>query len=148
MATRGTWQTIGQEIERLAQETGAPASFVAQMREFFFGKRIDLENDVEPYLAALQEAFLLEETVRRNTQRAKENLVKLQDCMRLVGTTYQSQLGQLRRVRDSLDQQGRLVREGAQRLREVEKSSAAGSGRIALSIPAGTCIVPGPTDSQ
>lgn len=144
MGDRG--RTIGEEIDHLAEQTGAPATFVAQVRDFFFGKRIDLGVDADPYLPALQEAFLLEETVRRNTVRARENLVKLQDCLRLVGTTYQQQLGQLRKVRDSLDQQGRLVREGAERLRDL--SRAAAEGRPTIVLPKGTCIVPGPREPQ
>lgn len=146
MATRDHGRTIAEEIDRLAQETGASPAFVAQVRDFFFGKRIDIESDAEPYLPALQESFLLEETVRRNTVRARENLVKLQDSLRLVGTTYQQQLGQLRRLRDSLDQQGRLVHEGADRLRDLTRAVAGGRPTIAL--PSGTCLVPGPRDPQ
>ena len=146
MATSGRGRSIEQEIDRLARETGASPGFVAQVRDFFFGKRIDLGGDAEPYLAALQESFLLEETVRRGTVRARETLAKLQECLRLLGTTYQQQLGQLRRVRESLDQQGRLVREGADRLRDLTR--AATDGRPTLLLPKGTCIVPGPREPQ
>lgn len=139
-------KSIVWQIERLARETAAPTSFVEQVHAFFHAKGISLSDDAEPYLVALEEAFQLEETVRRNTRWARENLVRLQECVRLVGATYQQQLGQLRRVRDSLDQQGRLVREGAQRLRELSRSAT--QGRTAISGPKGTFLVPGPRDLQ
>ncbi len=143
--------TIGETIRRLARESGAPASFVDQVREFFYAKRVPLHECVDPYLAALKEVFLLEETVRRGTLEARENLIRLQDCLRLVGSTYQQQLGQLRRVRDSLDQQGRLVREGAQRLRDLARGAQQRpkqQSRTVWSVPDGVFLVPGPIEPQ
>ncbi len=148
MATHDDLRCIGEEIQRLARQTGAPGSFVEQVRGFFQAKRISLDEDSEPYLTALEQAFLLEESVRRNTVRARENLIRLQDCLRLVGATYQQQLGQLRRVRDSLEQQNRLVREGAQRLRDLSRSASQSQGRSLTSAPKGTFLVPGPRDLQ
>ena len=148
MTTRDEFATIGEEIQRLARQTGAPAPFVEQVCCFFQTKSIPLHEDAAPYLLALEQAFLLEECVRRNTLRARENLVRLQDCLRLVGATYQQQLGQLRRVRDSLEQQNRLVREGVQRLRELGRSASGQQSRSLLSPLKGTFLVPGPSDLQ
>ena len=139
-------KTIDSEIERLARRTGAPSVFVEMVRQFFQEKSISLSVDAGPYQAALEESFLLEETVRRNTQRARDNLVRLQDCLRLVGATYQQQVGQLRRLRDSLDHQGRIVQEGTLRLRDLGRSPA--RSRTLLGVPKGTFLVPGPTEIQ
>jgi len=138
---------IADAIRRLAQRTGAPASFVEQVSRFFEMKCISLHDDAEPYALALEQAFLLEESVRRNTVRAKENLVRLQDCLRLVGATYQQQLLQLRRVRASLEQQSRVVREGTQRLKDLGRSTTQHNAQILLSYK-GTFLVPGPRDPQ
>ena len=141
-------KTIEDEIQRLAQRTGAPGSFVEQVSRFFQVKSISLHEDAAPYVLALEQAFLLEESVRRNTLRARENLVRLQDCLRLVGATYQQQLVQLRRVRDSLEQQNRVVREGTQRLRDLGRTATERNARILVSFPKGTLLVPGPRDLQ
>lgn len=140
--------TIGDAIRRLAERTGAPASFVDQVSRFFDAKSISLHDDAKPYALALEQAFLLEESVRRSTLRARENLVRLQECLRLVGATYQQQLVQLRRVRDSLEQQNRVVREGTQRLKDLGRAAAQQNARILLSVPKGTFLVPGPRDLQ
>lgn len=139
-------KSIDSEIKRLARRTGAPSAFVDLVRRFFEEKLIALSVDVEPYRVALEESFLLEETVRRNTVRARENLVRLQDCLRLVGATYQQQVGQLRRVRDSLEQQSRVVQEGTLRLRDGGRSPA--RTRTLLGGPKGAFLVPGPRDIQ
>ena len=145
---RESRRTIEDEIRRLAQQTGAPASFIDQVSRFFEAKSISLLEEAEPYALALEQAFLLEESVRRNSLRARENLVRLQDCLRLVGAAYQQQLVQLRRVRDSLEQQNRVVREGTQRLKDLGRSTAQQNARILLSFPKGTFLVPGPRDLQ
>ncbi len=141
-------RTIEDEIRRLGHQTEAPASFIEQVTRFFQEKTISLRADAEPYLLALEQAFLLEESVRRGSLRARENLVHLQDCLRLVGATYQQQLAQLRRVRDSLEQQNRVVREGTQRLRDLGRSTSRQQTQILLSFPKGTFLVPGPRDLQ
>jgi len=144
-ASRDRTPTIGDEIRRLASETGASASFVEHLVEFFHSKQISLHDPVEPYGVALEEAFSLEETVRRNTTRARENLVRLQDCLRLVGATYQQQLNQLRRVRESLDNQTRIAKEGTERLRDISRK---GGERRSGAAARGVVMVPGPSDLQ
>jgi hypothetical protein len=146
MGMRNNVPAIGEEIERLAATTGAPASFVERLVEFFHAKQIALSGEAEPYRAALEEAFSLEESVRRNTARARDNLIRLQECLRLVGATYQHQLGQLRRVRDALDAQNRMVREGAEKLREM--SRAAAPARSTTTTIRRGFLVPGPREPQ
>lgn len=147
MAQRGRVETIGAEIRRLAAASGAPASFVEHLVEFFHSKQVSLDEEVEPYRVALAEAFSLEESVRRNTTRARENLVRLQDCLRLVGATYQQQLGQLRKVRESLDAQSRLARESAERLREMNRGTRSAE-RTQAGSTRGALLVPGPREVQ
>jgi hypothetical protein len=145
MSERHGGKTIGEEIDRLARQTGAPQGFVGQMRDYFLTR---LTDDAAPYLPAIEEAFLLEETVRRNTTRARENLVRLQECVRLVGTTYQQQLGQLRRVRDTLEHQGKLVREGATRLRDLTRAVTKAHPRKVALVHDEALLVPGPSELQ
>jgi hypothetical protein len=146
MGSKARLRTIGEEIRRLAAETGASASFVEHLVEFFHSKQVSLSDDVEPYKMALDEAFSLEESVRRNTAKARENLIRLQDCLRLVGATYHQQLSQLRKVRESLDAQHRIAREGTERLRELNRRSR--TDRRAGSTLKGVPLVPGPTEDQ
>jgi hypothetical protein len=148
MASKDRTRTIGDEIRRLASEKGASATFVEHLVEFFHSKQVPLTDPVEPYWLALEEAFSLEESVRRNTTRARENLVRLQDCLRLVGATYQQQLNQLRRVRESLDAQTRIAREGTDKLRELSRGKGSERRATTAAPTRAVVLVPGPRDLQ
>jgi hypothetical protein len=57
-------KSIADQIDCLARLTGAPRSFVDQVRDLFTRKGISLDEDSTPYLAALEEAFIREESIR------------------------------------------------------------------------------------
>ncbi len=78
-------RTIGQQIESLARLTGAPESFVCQVRNLFSGKGITLQTDASPYIAALEEAFTREESIRNSTRRARHNLSRVQSNLQKTG---------------------------------------------------------------
>ena len=61
--------TIAEHIDTLARLTGAPESFVLQVRELFSRKGIPLEADAAPYVEALEEAFVREERIRASSRR-------------------------------------------------------------------------------
>jgi hypothetical protein len=93
-------KTLAEQIQCLAQLTGAPVSFVIQVKELFSRKGISLDADAEPYLKALEEAFRREETIRCTTERARTNIRKLQDNFNRIGDAYVKQLAELRRLRE------------------------------------------------
>ena len=68
-------KSIGDQIDSLATITGAPESFVDQVRELFTRKGISLEDDCAPYLRALEEAFIREESIRAGASTARQAFI-------------------------------------------------------------------------
>jgi hypothetical protein len=64
-------KSIGDQIDCLARLTGAPQSFVEQVRDLFTRKGISLDEDSTPYLRALEEAFIREESIRVGSTAAR-----------------------------------------------------------------------------
>lgn len=89
--------SVADKILSLAEETGAPTVFVAQVRSLFENKNISLEDDCGPYIAALEEAFRREAAIRRDTLITKNNLARLQKNFADLGTRYKQQLARLQR---------------------------------------------------
>jgi len=85
-------KSIGEQIDCLAQLTGAPGSFVDQVRELFTRKGISLEEDSTPYLRALEEAFIREESIRAGAGAARAALAEP------VGRGYARQVERLRQA--------------------------------------------------
>jgi len=100
-------KSIADQIDCLARLTGAPRSFVCQVKDLFSRKGIPLESDASPYLRALEEAFKREETIRTNAHRARRNLARLADNFNRIGRNYVRQLEQLRRMQSDLQARGR-----------------------------------------
>lgn len=118
-------RSIAQEIDCLARLTGAPESFVEQVRELFGKKGISLEEDVKPYIKALEEAFRREETIRFSTQRAKQSISRLQHNFQRIGRAYVEQLSQMKKLQSSLQQQSR-------RLGDTLKESHGGATQVTI----------------
>ena len=104
-------KTIAEHIECLAQLTGAPESFVSQVRTLFSSKGISLDDDATPYAAALDEAFTREETIRASTHRARQNVSKLRSDFSRIGKAYTEQMKQFRRARSGLHALSKSSRE-------------------------------------
>jgi hypothetical protein len=98
-------KTIEEQIDCLAKLTGAPESFVLQVRELFSKKGIPLDSDASPYLRALEEAFKREENIRANARRARRSISKLADNFDKIGKSYVRQLEHLKRIQSSLQEQ-------------------------------------------
>ena len=112
-----TPSTIAEHIDCLARLTGAPDSFIEQVRALFTMKGISLDDEVEPFLEALEEAFRREECIRASAERSRKNLTKIQDSFRRVGKAYVDQLSQLKKIKSSLQKQSSGVRRQAVRSR-------------------------------
>lgn len=95
-------KSISEHIECLARLTGAPESFVIQVKELFSRKGIALDEEAEPYLKALEEAFRREECIRFGARRAQQNISTLQENFQKIGRAYVEQLSQLRKIKVSL----------------------------------------------
>jgi hypothetical protein len=92
-------KTLDEQISCLAQLTGAPQTFVEQVRELFSRKGIRLDSDAGPYLKALEEAFKREESIRCTTERARDNIKRLQNNFNRIGAAYVKQLAELKKLR-------------------------------------------------
>ena len=84
-------KSIEQQIDCLARLTGAPESFVNQVRQLFNSKGISLDDDAEPFVPALEEAFRREESIRCSTHRARQNLSKLQESFRKIASEIEGE---------------------------------------------------------
>jgi hypothetical protein len=74
-------KSIAEHIRSLAQATGAPGSFVDQVRALFVTKGISLDEEVAPFLEALDEAFHREERIRLDAQRAQAHLTRIEQTV-------------------------------------------------------------------
>lgn len=138
-------RSIEEHIECLARLTGAPLSFVDQVRLLFRSKGISLESEVAPFVEALDEAFRREENIRCTAQQARRNLVHLDRNFEQVGKAYVAQHSKPKRAAAATRAQDR---------------ARSGSGVTQVTIRAGhrafvtrtvredQPLVPGPQDLQ
>ena len=96
---RDNSMTVADKIRILAEETGAPSVFVAQVRTLFETKKISLDDDCSPYITALEEAFRREAAISRDTLIANDNLARLQKNFANLGARYKEQLSRLQKAR-------------------------------------------------
>ena len=144
-------KSIAEHIECLARLTGAPVSFVDQVRQLFTSKGISLDTAATPFLNALEEAFRREESIRCSSYRAKQNIAKLQENFQKVGEAYVEQISQLKRIQSKLQDQSRRLRRklGSQRS-ESTQITIKGDHRTLITRPEREelAMVPGPKEDQ
>ena len=66
-------KSISDHIDCLARLMIAPQSFVMQIEDLFSKKGISLDEDAEPYLQALEEAFKREESIRASASAEQDS---------------------------------------------------------------------------
>ena len=144
-------KTIAEQNDCLARLTGAPRTFVLQVKDLFSRKGIPLESDASPYLRALEDAFKREETIRTSAQRAKENVQRLASNFNKMGRTYAKQLEQLKRIQSELRSQNSKLKEGDEVAGDWKAVRSAGkeqqvfmTRQVSDSMP----MVPGPEEEQ
>ena len=142
-------KSIADQIRCLAQLTGAPDSFVSQVKQLFTRRGISLEADATPYVRALEEAFQREESIRVSAAKARRNVAKLQRSFNQMGETYGQQIEQLKRIQSSLNDQARRLRkrsEGGISTNQVVGGST--KSFVARQTNDDLPMVPGPQDPQ
>ena len=143
-------KTLAEQILCLAQLTGAPQSFVMQVKELFSRKGIALKSDATPYIKALEEAFRREASIRTTAEHARSNIRKLQDNFNKIGEAYVKQLAELRRLRG--DSGGGAARKSKQGSSEKRDDIAIpGGDHRSFVAPRQTDkfpMVPGPEEEQ
>lgn len=134
-------KSIDEHIECLARLTGAPESFVGQVRVLFSNKGISLDSDATPYLQALDEAFRREESIRNNSIRSRRNLAISQENFRKIGKAYVRQLERGR---------GRPARRAERRKHTITEVAIPGDHRSIVTRPQHdrAPMVPGPKEPQ
>ena len=95
-------KSIAEQIDCLARLTGAPTSFVDQVRELFTRKGISLAEDSSPYVRALEEAFIREESIRASAAQSRVDVARSSTDFKKIGKAYVQQLERLRRVQAGL----------------------------------------------
>ena len=101
--------SIEAQIDCLARLTGAPGTFVEQVRQLFVRKGISLQDDATPYIPALEQAFRREETVRNSAKKTQKNLDEVQQHFKQIGQSYKKQIDQLKKIRQSLQKTARTL---------------------------------------
>jgi hypothetical protein len=145
-------KTIAEQIECLARLTGAPQSFVCQVKDLFYKKGIALTSDAAPYLTALEEAFKREEAIRTNAQRARQNIHRLATNFNKIGRSYVRQLEQLKKIQSDLHEQGKRLRRHARRAprtrARIEAAPEIPSKFMTPPVNDQIPMVPGPEEEQ
>lgn len=142
-------KSIAEQIESLARLTGAPESFVDQVRELFTRKGISLDEDSAPYMKALEEAFIREESIRASARQARTAMTAPGTDFRKIGKVYVQQLERLRRA-----QAGRRGRRRASGSSETDTEKPAvevgpsSQGLVTRQQNEDLPMVPGPEDLQ
>lgn len=144
-------KSIAEHIQSLARTTGAPGSFIEQVQALFVTKGISLDEDVAPFLDALDEAFRREETIRAQPQRAREDMERVTDSFRRAGQAYVERVSNLERQHDEVQDRRRLVRHvGAGPAAGTTRVTVRGSHRALVTRPVreNQPLVPGPKELQ
>ena len=144
-------KSINEHIDCLARLTGAPATFVEQVRSLFVGKGISLSSEAQPFLGALDEAFRREENVRMTSAKAKTGIPKLHPSIKNFGKNYTSQVQQLKRVQEQLrEKTRRLQRKSPSRSDSTMHVTIKGDHRTFVTRPVREELpmVPGPEELQ
>jgi hypothetical protein len=144
-------KTIAEQIDCLARLTGAPQTFVIQVRDLFSRKGIPLESDASPYLQALEEAFRREESIRMTAKRAQRNVRRLAENFNKIGRTYVRQLEHLKKIQTELRSQGRRVETARETLKKKAKRPAGRTERpqfMTRQVSDHMPMVPGPEEEQ
>ncbi len=144
-------KSIEEQIACLARLTGAPGSFVEQVRALFTMKGISLEANAEPFLGALEEAFRREEHIRASSNRARNQIVRLRENFRKVGQAYVDQLAQLRQTQSSLQRHShRQQKKAAARRSTTTRVTISGNHRslVTPTVHEELPLVPGPREQQ
>ena len=145
-------KSISDHIECLARLTGAPSTFIAQVKALFERKGILLSADAAPYLKALDEAFRREETIRSSTRRANKAFVPSQKNFSKIGQAYVKQAERLRDNSDELRERTRRVLGGAAPAKRKRSQSIAVQGDHRSYITSAQRdelpMVPGPKEVQ
>ena len=140
-------KTLAEQISCLAQLTGAPQTFVLQVKELFSRKGIPLDSDAGPYLKALEEAFKREESIRCTTERARDNIRRLQNNFNRIGEAYVKQLAELKKLRG-----GKRAGAGKKRIAGADDAvTIPGGSHPSFVTPPQTDklpMVPGPEEEQ
>ena len=142
-------KSLSEQISCLAQLTGAPQSFVMQVKELFSRKGISLDSDAGPYLKALEQAFKREENIRCTTERARDNIKRLQSNFNRIGEAYVKQLAELKKMRSGMSASSSARRKGSADSRD-EVSIPGGNHRSFVTPPQTDKfpMVPGPKEKQ
>ncbi len=144
-------KSINEHIDCLARLTGAPATFVEQVRSLFVGKGISLSSDAQPFLGALDEAFRREENVRASSARTQPGIPRLHQHIKRFGKSSTSQLQQLKQVQEQLREKTRqLQRKTASRADNTMHVTIKGDHRTFVTKPVREELpmVPGPEELQ
>ena len=106
----GEPRSIDEHINCLARLTGAPLSFIDQVRSLFTSKGISLDTEARPFITALEEAFKREESIRASSHAAQHHMSRIRENFRKVGKAYVEQLSQLRRLQSSWQEKSQKLR--------------------------------------
>ena len=153
LSLTGPPKSIEDHIQCLARLTGAPHTFIDQVRSLFTSKGIPLASEAQPFVRALDEAFRREEHIRASSHTVQHQLTRIRENFRKVGKAYVDQLSQLRRIHSTVHEQSRRLRKKLLTTRQGQETSRImikGDHRSFVTSPEREQfpMVPGPKEEQ
>ena len=133
-------KTLAQLIADSARETAAPSSFAESVARMFVDKGIALDEDATPYEAAIHETFRCEQKIRLESERARDGIERLKERLARLGESWERQLGEVDRLRKTMNDRARELRDQALWLRAQRGRMGSDTVR--------PLVVPGPKDIQ
>lgn len=113
--------TLAEQIERLAQATGASPQFVAQVEASFVSRGVPLDGAATPFDELLQETFHRDAEIRAQACAALEGVLAWRAAIERLQESAERQLGQLEGARDALQRSLARIRQNAALLRAAKR---------------------------
>jgi hypothetical protein len=135
-------KTLARHLEQLGRQSRVRSSFIDELRRILETRGVSLDEDVEPYRRAIDDAVRREEQRSRAALRASESLSEVQRRIDKLGQACLVQLREIRSLRDFLRRRSGHVAEGLKARPAGDGSPGGGRPRKRL------YVVPGPKEIQ
>ena len=104
---------IAAYIRELAVRTGAPDAFVFRVKALFTSKGIRLDEGAEPYVEAIEFAFLIDDSIRQGSDAAVKSSERLETGLERYRDACARHAEQLRAVQAAMERTARRLEDAS-----------------------------------